>query len=88
MVKGIDFFKKYFRDFTDQYVLIGGAAYESTYEDIPLAGISYDSRDPAKRITESRAFLIFFKWRQDDLRELPVLEFTECIGHSLFIQDF
>lgn len=26
MVKGIDFFQKYFREYTDQYVLIGGAA--------------------------------------------------------------
>lgn len=26
MVKGLDRFRDYFRDFTDQYVLIGGAA--------------------------------------------------------------
>ena len=32
MVKGIDFFKKYFRDFTDQYVLIGGAACDISFE--------------------------------------------------------
>jgi hypothetical protein len=26
MVKGLDFFEKYFAEYTDQYVLIGGAA--------------------------------------------------------------
>lgn len=27
MVKGIERFRDYFQDFTDEYVLIGGAAY-------------------------------------------------------------
>lgn len=32
MVKGIDRFREYFRDFTDQYVLIGGAACDISFE--------------------------------------------------------
>ena len=32
MVKGIDRFRDYFRGFTDQYVLIGGAACDISYE--------------------------------------------------------
>lgn len=32
MVKGIDRFRDYFRDFTDQYVLIGGAACDISFE--------------------------------------------------------
>ena len=32
MVKGIDRFKEYFSDFTDQYVLIGGAACDISFE--------------------------------------------------------
>ena len=32
MVKGINRFKEYFRDFTDQYVLIGGAACDISFE--------------------------------------------------------
>ena len=31
MVKGIDRFKAYFRDYTDQYVLIGGAACDISF---------------------------------------------------------
>ena len=31
MVKGIDTFREYFRDFTDQYVLIGGAACDISF---------------------------------------------------------
>ena len=33
MVKGLDKFKKYFKDFTDQYVLIGGAACDISFND-------------------------------------------------------
>ena len=32
MVKGIERFREYFRDFTDQYVLIGGAACDISFE--------------------------------------------------------
>ena len=32
MVKGIDRFRAYFSDFTDQYVLIGGAACDISFE--------------------------------------------------------
>jgi hypothetical protein len=32
MVKGIDLFRDYFKDFTDQYVLIGGAACDISFE--------------------------------------------------------
>ena len=32
MVKGIDRFRDYFRDFTDEYVLIGGAACDISFE--------------------------------------------------------
>lgn len=32
MVKGIDRFREYFQDFTDQYVLIGGAACDISFE--------------------------------------------------------
>ena len=32
MVKGINRFREYFRDFTDQYVLIGGAACDISFE--------------------------------------------------------
>ena len=32
MVKGINLFRDYFRDFTDQYVLIGGAACDSFFK--------------------------------------------------------
>ena len=32
MVKGINLFREYFRDFTDQYVLIGGAACDISFE--------------------------------------------------------
>lgn len=32
MVKGLDRFRDYFRDFTDQYVLIGGAACDISFE--------------------------------------------------------
>lgn len=32
MVKGIDRFREYFKDFTDQYVLIGGAACDISFE--------------------------------------------------------
>lgn len=33
MVKGIDIFQDYFRDYTDQYVLIGGAACSISFEE-------------------------------------------------------
>ena len=32
MVKGLDRFRDYFRDFTDQYILIGGAACDISFE--------------------------------------------------------
>lgn len=32
MVKGIERFREYFRDYTDQYVLIGGAACDISFE--------------------------------------------------------
>jgi hypothetical protein len=32
MVKGIEKFRDYFSDFTDQYVLIGGAACDISFE--------------------------------------------------------
>ena len=32
MVKGIDGFRNYFREFTDQYVLIGGPACDISFE--------------------------------------------------------
>lgn len=38
MVKGLDVFLEYFRDYTDQYVLIGGAACSVSYEE---QGISF-----------------------------------------------
>ncbi|MGN1383664.1 MAG: hypothetical protein ACI4W2_12700 [Eubacterium sp.] len=34
MVKGLDTFRDYFSDFTDQYVLIGGAACDISFGDI------------------------------------------------------
>ena len=33
MVKGIEIFKEYFRDYTDEYVLIGGAACDIIFDD-------------------------------------------------------
>lgn len=33
MVKGIDIFQEYFREYTDQYVLIGGAACSVSFEE-------------------------------------------------------
>ena len=33
MVKGIDVFRDYFRDYTDEYVLIGGAACDISFQD-------------------------------------------------------
>ncbi|MCF0134012.1 MAG: hypothetical protein HUJ72_09120 [Blautia sp.] len=33
MVKGVDVFQEYFRDYTDQYVLIGGAACSVSFEE-------------------------------------------------------
>ena len=32
MVKGIEIFKDYFKDYSDQYVLIGGAACDISFE--------------------------------------------------------
>ena len=34
MVKGIDIFQEYFKEYTDQYVLIGGAACSVSMENI------------------------------------------------------
>ena len=33
MVKGIDIFQEYFKEYTDQYVLIGGAACSISFEE-------------------------------------------------------
>ena len=33
MVKGIDIFQEYFNEYTDQYVLIGGAACSVSFEE-------------------------------------------------------
>jgi len=33
MVKGLDIFQKYFADFSDQYVLIGGAACDISFSE-------------------------------------------------------
>ena len=33
MVKGIDIFREYFKEYTDQYVLIGGAACSISFEE-------------------------------------------------------
>ena len=33
MVKGIDIFREYFNEYTDQYVLIGGAACSVSFEE-------------------------------------------------------
>ena len=33
MVKGLDIFQEYFRNYTDQYVLIGGAACSISFEE-------------------------------------------------------
>ena len=38
MVKGIERFREYFRDFTDQYVLIGGAACDILKAIMPTSG--------------------------------------------------
>lgn len=32
MVKGMEIFREYFQDYTDQYVLIGGAACDISFE--------------------------------------------------------
>ena len=37
MIKGLDAFKEYFRDFNDQYVIIGGAACDIVFEDSDLS---------------------------------------------------
>ena len=41
MVKGINRFKEYFRDYTDQYVLIGGAACDALMCDLHHYTIFY-----------------------------------------------
>lgn len=33
MVKGIDMFREYFEEFTEQYVLIGGSACDISFHD-------------------------------------------------------
>ena len=42
MVKGIDIFQEYFKEYTDQYVLIGGAA----------CSISFEEQDASFRATK------------------------------------
>ena len=37
MIKGLEVFKEYFRDFVDQYILIGGAACDIVFEEADLA---------------------------------------------------
>ena len=37
MIKGLDAFKEYFRDFNDQYVIIGGTACDIVFEDSDLS---------------------------------------------------
>ena len=36
MVKGLEIFKEFFRDFQDQYVLIGGAACDIVFQEADL----------------------------------------------------
>ena len=58
MVKGIDIFQEYFKEYTDQYVLIGGAACSISFEeqeiDFGRATKDLDSTDLISRKT--RAF--------------------------------
>ena len=37
MVKGLEIFKEFFRDFQDQYVLIGGAACDIVFQDADMS---------------------------------------------------
>ena len=40
MIKGLDTFKKYFRDFQNQYVLIGGAACDIVFSEADLCRVT------------------------------------------------
>lgn len=53
MVKGLDTFWKYFADYEEQYVLIGGAACD----------ILFESNEVNFRATRDQKVLLLLKWK-------------------------
>ena len=44
MVKGIEIFQEYFKEYTEQYVLIGGAACSVSFEEQEMVGIEFEQK--------------------------------------------
>ena len=88
MIRGLDIFKEFFRDFQDQYVLIGGAACDIVLSEVDLtdrkaAGQQVDDRDIRKHKNDVARLATLFTGNEACLVSASILA-----DFALFIEAF